>query len=56
MRFRGLEKAEVFVVTVCEGDGTKENPYREIKYYMIEDAHGKYRELYKDDYFEEGEE
>ena len=52
MRFRKLEKAELFIVTVCEGEGVEENPCREIKYYMVEDTPGKYKVLYKEDWFE----
>lgn len=49
MRFRGIKKAEVFIVDVCEGDGTKENPCRVVHYYLTQNEQGGYEMLCKKD-------
>ena len=49
MKFNGLEKIDVYVVSVVEGDGTEEDPCRIVKYYMQEDGNGRCKTFYKDD-------
>ena len=49
MKFSGLEIINVYVVSVAEGIGTKEDPCRIVKYYMQEDKDGRCKTFYKDD-------
>lgn len=56
MKFSGLEKIDVYVVSVVEGIGTEENPCRIVKYYMTEVDDGKMELLFKKDSIEAGEE
>ena len=49
MKFSGLEIIDVYVVSVVEGIGTEEDPYRTVKYYMQEDKDGRCKTFYKDD-------
>ena len=49
MRFRGAKFIDVLEVSVCEGDGTADNPCRVVKYYITEEDDGEMNILFKED-------
>jgi len=43
-KFRGIKRREFFEVTVVEGEGTHEDPIREVHYFMDEKGEIKFIE------------
>ena len=53
MRFNSAKSIDVIVVSVCEGEGVEDNPFRVVDYYMTERDDGEMELLFKKDPMED---